>query len=63
MARRAADTSGEGGSPKMKNFMKAPIRMTMESCPNSRPWVKDSEDSALSSVGFGIDISLHANKM
>lgn len=31
VARRAAVTSGEGGSPNMKNFMKAPIRMTIES--------------------------------
>ena len=31
VARRAAVTSGEGGSPKMKNLMKAPIRITIES--------------------------------
>ena len=41
VARRAAVTSGEGGSPKMKNLMKAPIRMTMESWPRRRPWVKE----------------------
>lgn len=42
VARRAAVTSGEGGSPKMKNFMKAPMRMTIESWPRRRPWVKES---------------------
>jgi hypothetical protein len=41
VARRAAVTSGEGGSPKMKNFMNAPIRITIESCPRSRPWVNE----------------------
>jgi hypothetical protein len=41
VARRAAVTSGEGGSPKMKNFMKAPIRITMESWPRRRPCVKE----------------------
>ena len=34
--------SGEGGSPKMKNLMKAPMRITTESWPRRRPWVKDS---------------------
>jgi hypothetical protein len=38
VARKAAVTSGEGGSPKMKN---APMRMTMESWPRRRPWVKE----------------------
>lgn len=42
MARRAAVTSGEGGSPKMKNLMNAPMRMTIESWPSSSPWVNDS---------------------
>jgi hypothetical protein len=37
VARRAAVTSGEGGSPKIKNFMKAPMRMTTESWPRRRP--------------------------
>jgi hypothetical protein len=41
VARRAAVTSGDGGSPKMKNFMNAPIRMTIESCPRSSPWVNE----------------------
>ena len=41
VARSAAVTSGEGGSPKMKNFMKAPMRITMESWPRRRPWVKE----------------------
>lgn len=30
-ARLAATVSGDGGSPKMKNFMKAPISITIES--------------------------------
>ncbi len=42
VARREAVTSAEGGSPKMKNFMKAPRRRTMESWPRRRPWVKES---------------------
>lgn len=41
VARRAAVTSGEGGSPKMKNLMNAPIRITMESWPRRRPCVKE----------------------
>lgn len=31
VARRAEVMSGDGGSPKMKNLMKAPIRITIES--------------------------------
>ena len=31
VARRAAVTSGDGGSPKIKNFMNAPIRTTTDS--------------------------------
>jgi hypothetical protein len=42
VARRAAVTSAEGGSPKMKNFMKAPMRMTTESWPRRSPCVKES---------------------
>lgn len=42
VARRAAVTSGDGGSPKMKNLMKAPMRMTIESWPKRRPCVKES---------------------
>jgi hypothetical protein len=34
--------SGDGGSPKMKNLMKAPIRMTTDSCPRIKPWVKEN---------------------
>lgn len=30
-ARLAATVSGDGGSPKMKNFIKAPISITIES--------------------------------
>lgn len=41
VARRAAVTSGDGGSPKMKNFIKAPRRITIESWPRRRPWVKE----------------------
>lgn len=41
VARSAADTSAEGGSPKMKNLMKAPMRITTESCPRRRPCVKE----------------------
>lgn len=33
---------GAGASPKMKNLMKAPIKNTTESCPSTKPWVKDS---------------------
>jgi hypothetical protein len=42
VALKAAVTSGDGGSPNIKNFMKAPMRMTIESCPRRRPWVKES---------------------
>jgi len=42
VARKEAVTSAEGGSPKMKNFMKAPRRRTMLSWPRRRPWVKES---------------------
>jgi len=42
VARREAVTSAEGGSPKMKNFMKAPRSRTMESWPRRRPCVKES---------------------
>lgn len=41
MARREALTSAEGGSPKMKNLIKAPRRMHMLSWPRRRPWVKE----------------------
>lgn len=41
VARRAAVISGEGGSPKMKNLMKAPRRITTESWPRRRPCVKE----------------------
>ena len=52
VARRAAVTSGEGGSPKMKNFMKAPIRITIESWPRRRPWVKERLGDV--SLWFGV---------
>lgn len=41
VARREAVTSGEGGSPNMKNLMKAAMRRTTESWPTMRPWVKE----------------------
>lgn len=47
VALNAAVTSGDGGSPNMKNLIKAPMRMTIESCPRRSPWVKESEDSNL----------------
>ena len=31
----------DGGSPKMKNLIKAPMSMTTESWPRRKPWVKD----------------------
>ena len=40
-ARAEAVGSGEGGSPKMKNLMKQPIRMTTESWPRRKPWVNE----------------------
>lgn len=42
VARAAAVTSGDGGSPKMKNFMKAPRRITMDNWPRTKPCVKES---------------------
>lgn len=36
-----ARSSADGGSPKMKNFMKKKIRRAMESWPRRKPWVKD----------------------
>ena len=41
-ARLAAMVSGEGGSPKMKNLMKAPMRITMEIWPRRKPDMKES---------------------
>ena len=43
-ARAEAVVSGEGGSPKMKNLMKQPIRMTTESWPRRKPWVNERLD-------------------
>lgn len=37
-----ADVEVEGASPKMKNLMKTPKRMTTESWPRRKPWVNDS---------------------
>ena len=34
-------SSAEGGSPKMKNFMKKKISRAMESWPRRKPWVKE----------------------
>lgn len=36
-----ARSSAEGGSPKMKNFMKQKIRRAMESWPRRKPCVKE----------------------
>lgn len=41
-ARFAAVVSGDGGSPKMKNFMNAPMRMTTDSWPSRNPSVNDN---------------------
>ena len=32
----------EGASPKMKNLIKAPMRITTESWPRRNPWMKES---------------------
>ena len=37
-----AVVSGEGGSPKIKNLMKAPMRITTDSWPRRKPSVNDS---------------------
>jgi hypothetical protein len=34
-------SSAEGGSPKMKNFMKKKMRRAIESCPSRKPCVKE----------------------
>jgi hypothetical protein len=52
VARRAALTSADGGSPKMKNLMKAPMRMTTDSWPRSRPWVNDRLESRSDIASF-----------
>ena len=36
-ARVEAVVSGEGGSPKMKNLMKAPMKITTDSWPSRKP--------------------------
>ena len=51
VARRADVISAEGASPKMKNLMKAPIRITIESWPRRRPCVKESLRGVLTDVG------------
>jgi hypothetical protein len=53
VARKAAVTSGEGGSPKMKNFMKAPRRRTTESWPRRRPCVKERLGESEGSIEHG----------
>lgn len=42
VALNEAVTSGEGGSPKIKNLIKAARMRTTESCPRTRPCVKVS---------------------
>ena len=44
VALKDAETSADGGSPKMKNLMKAARIKTTESCPTTRPCVKESLD-------------------
>lgn len=39
--RWTARSSAEGGSPKMKNFMKKKMRRAMESWPRRKPWVNE----------------------
>ena len=41
-ARFAAVASGEGGSPNIKNLMKAPMSMMTDNWPRRNPSVKDS---------------------
>lgn len=41
VARKAAVMSGDGGSPNIKNLINAPMRITTESWPRRRPWVKE----------------------
>ena len=41
-ARFAAVVSAEGGSPKMKNLMNAPMSMTTDNWPSKKPSVKES---------------------
>lgn len=41
-ARLEEVVSAEGGSPKMKNLMKAPMRITTESWPRRKPSVNES---------------------
>jgi hypothetical protein len=48
VARSEAVTSAEGGSPNMKNLIKAASIRTTESCPIMKPWVKDRLDSRVS---------------
>ena len=40
---RRGEEGVEGGSPKTKNLMKAPIRRTMLSWPRMKPWAKERE--------------------
>lgn len=40
-ARFVAVVSAEGASPNMKNLMKAPIRITTDSCPSRNPCVNE----------------------
>lgn len=52
VARRDAVTSGDGGSPNMKNLIKAAMRRTTDSWPTMRPCVNDRLDghAAISAV-------------
>ena len=56
-ARAEAVVSGEGGSPNMKNLMKAPIRITTDNWPRRNPSVKDSlpEDQSGGVYGWELE--------
>ena len=66
VARRAEVMSAEGGSPNMKNLIKAPMRITMESWPRRRPCVNESlrgcecglegEHGELTRILLGVDL-------
>lgn len=59
VARTAAVTSGDGGSPKMKNFMKAPRRMTMDNWPRTKPCVNESLRCLLAVMRINLEGGLY----
>ena len=58
-ARLAAMVSGEGGSPKMKNLMNAPISITIDNWPRRKPSVKDSLAGRQYALGFKSSSQTH----